>query len=69
MVVAHEVGALSAFAGARAAEDEDDGDFGGGEGWGVLLGGGQLPAVFGGVDCGGHVCGRELELVIEDSKR
>ncbi len=55
VVVAHEVGALGAFAGTRAAEDEDDGDVGGGEGGCVFLWGGELAAVFGSVDCGGHI--------------
>lgn len=56
VVVAHEIGALGAFAGAGAAEDEEDGYVRGVEGGCLLFRGGQLPAVFRGVDCGGHVC-------------
>lgn len=52
-VIAHEVRALRAFARAGAAEDEDYGDFGGGEGGGVFGGGGEL-GLGGGWGEGGH---------------
>lgn len=51
-VVADQIGALGAFAGARAAEDEDDGDGLGGEGWGFFGRGGEFGIVGWGVKSG-----------------